>query len=133
MKRTIANLGTVIVVAAMLFTATASDSAKAGDAMQKEESPPKSIDRVMESVYPALVRINVVTVQPRSGRLQKSQAAGSGVIITEDGYVITNHHVAGKGVRFLCRMPDGEEIEAELTGTDPLADIAILKLNLEDR
>ncbi len=92
-----------------------------------------SIDLVMERVYPALVRIYVVTMSPRSGRMQKFQAAGSGVVVRKDGYLITNHHVAGQGIRFICRMSDGEEIPATLTGTDALADIAVLKLDLSSR
>lgn len=90
------------------------------------------VERAIAGVYPALVQIGVVTIQPSSGRMRKMQAAGSGAIISEDGYIITNHHVAGKGIRFVCRMPDGEEVPAELIGTDPLADIAVLKLDLSE-
>jgi len=101
--------------------------------LEKDSDLTASIEKAMNRVYPALVRIHVVTMRPYAGRMQKFQAAGSGAIISEGGYVITNHHVAGKGIRFVCRMPDGEEIEAELVGTDPLADIAILKLRLDNR
>ena len=87
----------------------------------------------MRRVYPALVRIDVVTTYPYAGRLSKERSAGSGVIIDREGHVITNHHVAGKAQRLVCRMPDGEEIEARLVGTDPLADIALLRLQLETR
>jgi serine protease Do len=93
----------------------------------------KAIETAMARVYPALVRIHVVTLYPDSGRLQKFPAAGSGVIISKDGYIITNHHVAGKAKRLICRLTDGEEIEAILVGTDPLADISVLKLKLEER
>lgn len=92
-----------------------------------------TIDHAVERVYPSLVRIGVVMTSPSNGRLQKRVGTGSGVVIREDGYVITNHHVAGKGRRLICRLPDGEEIEAELIGTDPLADIAVLKLDLASR
>lgn len=99
----------------------------ASDLQQQE------IEIIMARVYPALVRISVVILSPESGRLQKFSGAGSGVIISKDGYVITNHHVAGKAKRLICRLPDGEEIEAVLVGTDPLADIAVLKLKLDER
>ena len=85
-----------------------------------------AIERAIARVYPALVRIQVVAVEPSAGRLEKMQEAGSGAIIRKDGYIITNHHVAGKARRLVCRMPDGEEIEASLVGTDPLAYIAVL-------
>jgi serine protease Do len=53
---------------------------------------------------------------------------GSGAIITKDGYVVTNHHVAGHGARIFCTLWNREEIEADLVGTDPLTDISVLKL-----
>lgn len=92
-----------------------------------------AIQSAIAKVYPALVRINVVTSYPSEGRLSKEEAAGSGVIISAEGHVITNHHVAGKARRAVCRMPDGEEIEATLVGSDALADIAVLKLDLAGR
>ena len=58
----------------------------------------------------------------------KMQAVGSGAIITKDGYLITNHHVAGHGIRMFCTLWNREEIDAELIGTDPLTDISIVKL-----
>ncbi len=93
----------------------------------------KGLALAMERVYPALIRLNVVVEDASGGRMNKYQSAGSGAIITEEGHIVTNHHVAGKASRILCRMPDGEEIEADLIGTDALADIAIVKLKLEKR
>ncbi|PYJ02812.1 MAG: hypothetical protein DME25_15050, partial [Verrucomicrobia bacterium] len=53
---------------------------------------------------------------------------GSGVIISQEGHLITNHHVAGHGTRFFCTLANREDLEAELVGTDPLTDIAVIKL-----
>ena len=89
------------------------------------------IDVANEKVRRALVRIRVVSTDFRDGREVKMQAVGSGVIITKDGYLITNHHVAGHAARIFCTLWDREEIEAELIGTDPLTDIAVLKLKPE--
>ena len=86
-----------------------------------------TVAKAVDNVYP-LVRIAVVTTEPEGGRLQKYQSGGSGAIISADGHVITNHHVAGKSRQIFCIMPDGEKIEAALVGTDALADISILKL-----
>jgi serine protease Do len=86
------------------------------------------IDVANEKVRRALVRIRVVSTEFREGREVKMQAVGSGVIITKDGYLITNHHVAGHAARMFCTLWNREEIEAELIGTDPLTDIAVLKL-----
>lgn len=49
-------------------------------------------------------------------------------MISADGYVVTNHHVAGDAVRLVCTMPTREEIPARLVGTDAMADIAVIKL-----
>lgn len=85
----------------------------------------------LEKVFPALVQINVVSTSPSSGRMEKTQGAGSGVIISEEGHVITNHHVTRRGIMFVCRLPDGEEVSAELVGTDALSDISVLKLDTD--
>jgi serine protease Do len=86
------------------------------------------IDSAIARVKPALVRIRVVSTDYSEGREVKMQEVGSGAIITRDGYLITNHHVAGHAARMFCTMWNREEIEAELIGTDPLTDISILKL-----
>jgi len=86
------------------------------------------IDAAIDKVKPALVRIRVVSTEFSEGREIKQQAVGSGAIITKDGYIITNHHVAGHATRMFCTLWNREEIEAELIGTDPLTDISIIKL-----
>jgi serine protease Do len=89
------------------------------------------IDKANDKVRRALVRIRVVSTEFRDGREVKMQAVGSGVIITKDGYLVTNHHVAGHAARMFCTLWNREEIEAELIGTDPLTDISVLKLKPE--
>src|SRR5690349_19123999 len=82
----------------------------------------------LSKVAPSLVRIHVVSLDYQDGRELKREASGSGTIITADGHVVTNHHVAGKTKAIVCTLADREEIPAELVGTDPLSDIAVLKL-----
>ena len=102
-------------------------SAKADTATQAE------IQRAVEAVYPALVRIHVVVEQGEQGRMQKRRATGSGTIISKDGFILTNHHVAGRGTRLVCRLATREEVDAVLVGTDALSDLAVLKLDLSTR
>jgi serine protease Do len=83
----------------------------------------------VDRVYPALVRIDVVTESGGSGRMQKVRGTGSGAIISPDGYIVTNHHVAGRGSRITIRMSDREELPATLVGTDPLSDLTVLKFD----
>ena len=96
--------------------------------MDKPSALRAEIDATIARVKPALVRIRVVSTEFRDGREVKVQEVGSGAIISKDGYIITNHHVAGHAARMFCTLWNREEIEAELIGTDPLTDIAILKL-----
>jgi len=56
------------------------------------------------------------------------QGAGSGFIIESDGYIITNHHVVEDADEIIVRMADRREFEAELIGSDPLSDVALLKV-----
>ena len=98
-------------------------------ATARETRPtPARVSKAAALVTPALVRLHVVQVRYDSGREMKSEAAGSGVIFTPEGHVITNHHVAGKAKQIICTMADRTDIDAELVGTDPLTDISVIKL-----
>jgi serine protease Do len=109
-----------------------SGAAPTGAAERSTPSALRSqIDSAIARVKPALVRIRVVSTDYSEGREIKMQEVGSGAIITRDGYLITNHHVAGHAARMFCTMWNREEIEAELVGTDSLTDISILKLKPE--
>ncbi len=61
------------------------------------------------------------TIQPRG--------EGSGVIVTEDGYIITNNHVVENSSKILVKLSDDRELEAEVVGTDPKSDVAVIKVN----
>jgi serine protease Do len=93
----------------------------------------KRVDEAVAKVYPALVQVQVVQVEYEEGREVKDEAAGSGVIISREGHVVTNHHVAGKAKHIVCRLANKEQLEATRVGTDPLADISVLKLDLSQR
>ena len=101
----------------------------------QEVKVPANVRAVVEAAIakmrPALVRIHVVSTDYREGRELKMQAVGSGSIISKDGYLITNHHVAGHAARLVCTLWNREEIDAELVGTDPFTDISVLKLKPE--
>jgi serine protease Do len=119
-------LTAAIATALFFLPVGATNAAKAKISTQAGQRA--QIDLAIDKVRPALVRIRVVSTDFREGREVKLQEVGSGAIITKDGYLITNHHVAGHAVRIFCTLWDREEIEAELIGTDPLTDIAVLKL-----
>ena len=54
---------------------------------------------------------------------------GSGFILTSDGYIVTNNHVVESARRVIVRLPDRQEFDAEVVGTDPRSDLAVLKID----
>jgi serine protease Do len=96
------------------------------------QRPPATESAVVEAalarVAPSLVRVHVVSIEFQDGRELKRESSGSGTIVSPDGYVVTNHHVAGRTRSIVCTLATREELPAELVGTDPLSDIAVLKL-----
>lgn len=67
---------------------------------------------------------------PQNGRPDR-RGAGSGFILESDGYIITNHHVIDGADQIIVRLADRREFEAELVGSDPLSDVALLKIDAE--
>ena len=54
---------------------------------------------------------------------------GSGFILTSDGYIVTNNHVVENARHVIVRLPDRQEFDAEVVGTDPRSDLAVLKID----
>ncbi|MCO6388615.1 Do family serine endopeptidase [Aliihoeflea sp. 40Bstr573] len=68
---------------------------------------------------------------PRERQQARPTSQGSGFFISEDGYVVTNNHVVRDGSAFTVVLDDGSELKAELVGTDPRTDLAVLKVDDE--
>ena len=110
-----------------------------------EASRHTAITRAIESVEPAVASISVVQIQdvynpftrdpffdfffPERSRKREVHSSGSGVVISPDGYVLTNYHVIENATEVIVALPGGEEFEAEIIGTDYITDLALLKLN----
>lgn len=110
------------------------------------------ITQTVEKVSPAIVGINVIEIRQyrdpfssmfddpffrqffgnRGNYNQKVQGLGSGFIISPDGYIITNDHVAGSATEITITMTDGSHHEAKIIGTDPVSDICLLKIDAEN-
>lgn len=65
--------------------------------------------------------------QPRA-ELPPQRNTGSGFTIDSDGHIITNHHVVAEATHITVRLLDGRELEAEIVGSDPTTDVALIKL-----
>ena len=65
----------------------------------------------------------------RRPQMPDPQTTGSGIVITADGYILTNHHVAGNADKLTVTFSDNREYDAELVGSDPRTDIAVIKID----
>ncbi|MGO2393335.1 MULTISPECIES: DegQ family serine endoprotease [unclassified Halomonas] len=66
------------------------------------------------------------------GHSEERQSLGSGFVISDDGYVMTNAHVVQDADEILVRLNDRRELNAELIGSDPQTDVALLKIDAAD-
>lgn len=111
------------------------------------DSRHNAITRAVQRVSPAVVSITVTEVRQGGRQLafdefynrfffapieREFNSMGSGFIISEDGMVVTNEHVADKDAqKIMVSLTDGSQYEAEILGTDELADLALLRINAD--
>lgn len=95
-------------------------------------SQQEKIFNAKQKVFPALVHIQPVKELNTGGQTLKVQVTGSGVIISADGYVVTNNHVAEKANLVRCTLSSRHEVKARVVGLDPHTDLAVLKLDLKE-
>lgn len=86
------------------------------------------VDRALARVLPALVNLSLVSEQFAEGRAQRFRVAGSGVVVTGQGHVLTNFHVAGDAVRIRGTLATGEVLDGEVVVHDPATDLSVLRL-----
>lgn len=106
------------------------------------------LTNTVELVSPAVVGINVIEIRKvrdpfghffddpffrqffgeRGSNNKKVQGLGSGFIISPDGYIITNDHVAGNATEITVTLTDGSHHQAKIIGTDPTSDICLIKI-----
>ncbi len=87
---------------------------------------------VIAKVKPSVVAINTEVVTYRFNRPVTQEGAGSGWIIDEDGYIVTNNHVIEGAKSITVTLADGRTFEASIVGTDALADLAVLKVSAQN-
>ncbi|MDK2980359.1 MAG: serine protease Do [Chloroflexota bacterium] len=89
-----------------------------------------TITQVVEAVQPAVVTVVGTTAGQMTffGYSGDSTVSGSGVIVTTDGYILTNNHVVEDTQELTVILSDGTELPATLVNTDSFADLAVLKV-----
>lgn len=95
------------------------------DATQPAEQPLDAYSRIVTDVA-ARLRPHVASVQVQ-GRRGGYEGAGSAVVFTDDGYLVTNAHVVGQTSRGTVGFSDGSEAQFEVIGADPLSDLAVIR------
>jgi S1-C subfamily serine protease len=85
----------------------------------------RSVISVVEQVGPAVV--NITTGKLSSERGLDQIGAGSGVVITPDGYILTNSHVVHQAGRLQVTLTEGSTLPADLVGSDPPTDLAVIR------
>ncbi len=97
------------------------------------QSPMLTIAEVVTKVRPAVVSINVeITAYDFFNRPVKEEGAGSGWIIDSDGYIVTNNHVVQDADNVTITLSDGRIFQAKMVNTDPLTDLAVVKIDVQD-
>lgn len=96
---------------------------------------------VSEKVTPSIVQINVVAESKGGsggfdffpfdlgGGSQETEGSGSGIIISNDGYILTNNHVVENAKKVEVILNDRRKFDAKVVGTDPLTDLGVIKIN----
>ena len=101
-----------------------------GAAMYVPSEPLTSVADVVAKVKPSVVAINTeTTVYDVFHKTRTQQGAGSGWIISEDGYIVTNTHVVGDAETVTVSLDDGRTYEADKVHADELTDIAVIKID----
>jgi putative serine protease PepD len=106
------------------------------DATASQAQPVAQTSSAISAVYQR-VKDGVVEVQASAGdqpdafgdRAPGGSATGSGFVIDEEGHIVTNQHVVGGAESVVVRFSDGTEVDAEIVGTDPSTDIAVLDVD----
>jgi len=102
----------------------------------QEETPfsvQEHLIRASEEVGPTVVNIRTVQLTRDSFfRIVPREGQGSGVIFSEEGYILTNEHVIQKAEEIKVVLHDGRELEGKLVGSDPSFDLAVVKIEAKN-
>ncbi len=102
----------------------------AGYTLEDATGANMTVQEITEAAKPSVVEIKTESVTSDVWMQQYvTEGAGSGVIVTNDGYIVTNNHVIEGASKITVTTSDDQEFEAKLIGTDSITDVAVLKVN----
>jgi len=93
---------------------------------------PQKVVAVTDKIFPAVVRLDVAQEIYSEGKRNLQRGIGSGVIIDGQGRILTNYHVAGRGVEIFVTLANKERVRGHLIGDDHWTDLAIVQLDMEE-
>src|SRR5918995_6522373 len=111
-------------------TAKASPQASSGPSSPIPADEP--VAKVASKVGPSVVQVNVRAVRETPLGTQRGDSLGSGVIYRQDGYIVTNNHVIEGATDVYVAFADGTIEDADVVGTDPNTEIAVIKVDRND-
>ncbi len=96
----------------------------------QSDGPALSRQQISALVSPSIVGISNMSYSPNSFlNINTLQSTGSGIIISKDGYIVTNNHVISDANKLKITLSSGDELEATLVGSDPETDMAVIKVD----
>lgn len=87
---------------------------------------------VAEKVGPSVVNISTISIVQYFFQAVPTEGAGSGVIISKDGYILTNNHVIERARSIRVTLGEGRSLEGKLVGRDPFTDLAVIKVDADN-
>lgn len=127
--RPVSNVEQAQPTAAPQSTTAPAPTAIPAPAQEQPAADGQPVVEVVERVSPAVVTV-VNTLSSDSANGQARRGSGSGVIVNQDGYIITNNHVVEGEQSLSVIFADGSRADATLVGTDPLMDVAVIKVDV---
>lgn len=113
--------------------ASSKESTQPISVIEKNEDGSLSKQAIALKCKPSSVGIEIKTVTKGFyGYTYQSTGVGSGFILTEDGYIATNHHVIENASSITVMLDDGTTVDAELVGSDSLTDLAVIKIDANE-
>jgi serine protease Do len=96
------------------------------------DATPESVLKVTRQVFPAVVRLDVAQQTYEGGKRVLRRGLGSGIIIDDQGHILTNYHVAGRAAEIFITLSNKERVKGRLIGDDHWTDIAVVQMDMDE-